>query len=184
MDIKQFSDNIKDDLHRYLRSEDRIDEKFPECPDIEELWPSIEEAYLPDGAREFQEYPIVSLGWIMFVGMALAVYWDEDWEKYGKETGAQLYAKIKDGKGYDELDDYVLYDILHLDKEEAEKVSSLVGECASRVLSALHRSQFEAGTADAVRAYQVALKQLYLFGVGMELNALGYHYVPYNPNGN
>lgn len=184
MDIKVFSDNLKEDLHRYLRSADRIDEKFPECPDLEDLWTSIEGAYISDGAKEFQDYPIVSLGWIMFVGMALAVYWDEDWEKYSKDNGAQLYEKMRDAKGYDNLDDYVLFDILHLDKEEAEKVSELVAECASRTLSSLHRSHFEAGTAEAVRAYQAALKQLYLVGIAMELNALGYHYVPYNPNQN
>ncbi|MDE6811805.1 MAG: hypothetical protein K2J15_05580 [Muribaculaceae bacterium] len=184
MDIKQFTDNLKEDLHRYLLGEGRIDEKFPECPDLEDLWTSLEEAYLPDGAKEFQDYPIVSLGWIMFVGMAFAVYWDEDWEKYSKDTGAQLYIKIKEAKGYDELDDYVLYDVMHCDKEEAEKVSSLVAECASRTLSSLHRSHFEAGTAEAVRAFQAALHQLYLFGVAMEINALGYHYVPYNPNQN
>lgn len=184
MEIKKFEDTLKEDLHRYLRSEDRIDEKFPECPDVDDLWPSVEEAYIPDGASEFQDYPVVSLGWIMFVGMALAVYWDEDWEKYSKETGAQLYEKLRDAKGFDNLDDYVLFDVMHLDEEEAEKVSALVAECAARTLSALHRSNFEAGTAQAVKAYEAALHQLYLTGVAMEINALGYHYVPYNPNQN
>lgn len=184
MELSKYKEELKEDLYKYLRSVERIDEKIPECPDLEDLWPSVEEAYIPDGAKEFQDYPTVSLGWMMFIGMALAVYWDMDWEKYSKESGAELYQKMRDEKGYDNLDDYVLYEIMHLDEEEAEKVSKVVGECAARTLSFLHRSHFEAGTSEAVRAYEASLHQLYLFGVAVELNAMGYHYVPFNPNQN
>lgn len=172
MDFKEL---MKKDLHQYLTKMERVDEKLPECPDVEALWPSVEEAYLPDGVREFTDYPLVSLGWIMFVGMALAKYWDVDWEKYGKESGAKLYTDLRDKKGYDNLDDYILQDVLELDKEEAEKVSDIVGECAARVLSAIQHSGIEAGTKEAVEAYRASLHTLYLMGMAMELNALGYH---------
>lgn len=173
--MEKFEEKLKKDLHQYLVKEGRVDEKLPECPDVEELWPAVEKAYLPDAVREFNEYPVVSLGWIMFVGMALALYWDIDWEKYGKETGEKLYADLRDAKGYDNLDDYVLYDVLKLDKDEAEKVSAIVGECAARTLSAIHHSGAEAGTEEAVKVYRDALHTLYIMGMAMELNALGYH---------
>ena len=65
--------------------------------------------------------------------------------------------------------------MLELPEEEAEKVSSVVGECAARVLSSLHRSGIEPSTEKALRAYKASLHQLYIMGVAMELNALGYH---------
>lgn len=170
-----FEKQVMEDLHQYLVSEKRVDEKLPECPDVEGLWPSVEKGYLPDAVREFDEYPIVSLGWIMFVGMAFAKYWDVDWEKYANETGEKLYADLRDAKGFDNLDDYVLYDVLGLDQEEGEKVSGIVGGCASRTLSAIHRSGIEGGTEKAVEAYRGALHALYIMGMAMELNALGYH---------
>lgn len=175
MDIKNFEEEIKKDLHRFLVGVGRMDEKMPECPDLDEMWPVIERAYLPDGIREFTDYPLVSMGWIMFIGMALAKYWDEDWIKYSEEGGEKIYHRLRDARGYDNLDDYILEDVLEIKGEEAEKTSSIVGECAARVLSALHHSGIEAGTADAVRAYEACLHQLYLMGVAMELNALGYH---------
>lgn len=171
----EIENKIKDDLTRYLQGEKRLDEHLPECPDLEELWPAVRDAYLPDGTREFAQYPIVSLGWIMFVGMALAVYWDTDWEKYSKEGGATLYKSLRDARGYDNMDDYILQDVLGLDDKEAEAVSSMVGECSARVYHTLQTSHIEPGTTDAAQAYLDALHQLYLMGIYTELNALGYH---------
>ena len=175
MEIKRFEEDIDKDLHRFLVAVGKMDEKMPECPDLDEMWPSIENAYLPDGIREFTDYPLVSMGWIMFVGMALAQYWDEDWIKYSEEGGEKIYHRLRDAEGYDNLDDYILLKVLELPKEEAEKTSSVVGECAARVLNALHHASIEPGTEKALRAYRACLKELYKFGVAMELNALGYH---------
>ncbi len=174
----EFEKKLRDDLYKYLRSIDRVDEKLPECPDVEDMWPSVAEAYVPDGVREFADYPVVSLGWIMFVGMALALYWDVDWEKYSKKTGAELYKELRDAKSYDNLDDYVLRDVLKLDDAEAEAVSKMVGECAARALSMIQHSGAEPGTPVALQTYMSALHALFSMGVDTELNALGYHMTP------
>lgn len=76
---KNLEELFKFDLHQYLLSLKRVDEHLPEAPDLEELWSKIGESYLPDAMREFPKYPTVALGWIMFVGMAMAKYWDVDW---------------------------------------------------------------------------------------------------------
>ena len=81
---KRIEEIFKQDLSMYLASRQRIDEQLPDAPDIEEQWAKIGESYLPDAMREFSKYPTVALGWIMFVGMVIAKYWDEDWELYGK----------------------------------------------------------------------------------------------------
>lgn len=181
--LDHFKEYLQNDLHSYLKSEGLADEKFPECIDVEEKWPSIEEAYFPDGAKEFQDYPLVSLGWPVFIGMAMAKFWDYDWEKYGKESGAKIYTSLRDARGFDNMDDYILEDILGYDKEKAEAISEKAGRCAARVLSALNHAHFESGTKDALDAYRIALYQLYLVGMAMELRSLGYKYVPYNGNG-
>ena len=80
--MENFSDKLKSLLLQYLRQEGVVGERFPICQDVEDKWDNILTAYMPDGVREYSEYPMVSLGWIMFVGMAMAKYWDVDWEKY------------------------------------------------------------------------------------------------------
>lgn len=171
----EYGEKLMEELKRHLVSAGKLDEMLPVCPDVEELWPSVKAAYMPDGVKEFADYPLVSLGWIMFVGMALAKYWDVDWEKYSKESGEELYRKLRDARGFDNLDDYVLEDVLGLDKEEAEKSSEMVGQCAAIAYHSLTTSEFEAGSADAAKAYVAALHRLYMMGIYTELNALGYH---------
>lgn len=166
---------IREDLERYLKAEGLLDERLPECPDVEELWSDVRDAYLPDGVREYGEYPVTSLGWIMFVGMAMAKFWDTDWEEYSKAGGKQLYEKMRDEKGYDNLDDFILTQVLGLGEKEAEKTASIVGECAARVYHKLRTSNLEPGSEEAAHAYLSALHQLYLMGLYVELNALGYH---------
>ena len=77
-------EKFRDDLVTYLQGKDLVDSMLPDAPDIEEKWTGIAEAYLPDGTKEFAAYPTVSLGWMMYVGMAVAKYWDEDWSIYNK----------------------------------------------------------------------------------------------------
>ena len=79
---KEFEDTFHKDLASYLEAHDLIDKHFPEAPDIEALWATLGESYLPDALREWNHYPTVALGWMMYIGMAIAYYWDEDWERY------------------------------------------------------------------------------------------------------
>lgn len=180
--VAAFEEKVGTELRTSLQSKGALDAHVPECPDVEEKWGEIARAYLPDGVREFEKYPVVSLGWIMFVGMALAYYWDTDWEKYSGRH--DLYEELRDKRGYDELDETVVNDLLGYTGESAEKVTELVAECASLVYSMVNREQVEPGTDTALCCYIAALHQLYLAGMAMELNTLGYHMTPFNPSQN
>ena len=52
---------------------------------------------------------------------------------------------------------------------------ALVSECATRVHYDLMREQIEPGTKEAFEAYVASLRQLYLFGVAIQLHRMGYH---------
>ena len=154
-----FETIFKDDLYQYLLSRNEVDEQLPEAPDLDEVWQKIAEAYMPDAIREFPNYPTVALGWIMYVGMAVAKYWDEDWELYSKVENLYAYLREK---------------VLLLNAEEANALERLVGECAARTYSQLRRLNIEPSTKEAYRAFVEALRQLYKFGVAIELKRLGY----------
>ena len=78
--MENFEEILRKDLHQFLQSMKEVDERLPECPDVEDKWEEIAKAYIPDGIREFQEYPSASLGWMMYIGMAVAKMWDTEWE--------------------------------------------------------------------------------------------------------
>lgn len=173
---KQFEEKVRKDLTAFLQYKGALDQHVPECPDVEEKWTMVGRAYLPDGAREFQQYPVVALGWMMFVGMAMAYWWDTDWVANADRT--DFYESLREKDGYDNLDDTVVKTILGYEGEEADKIIELVAECASRVHSLLSHEQVEHGTEAAFGCFVGALHQLYLAGMEMELNALGYHMTP------
>ena len=170
---------FRDDLHQFLLSVDMIDERLPEAPDLEELWQPIAQSYMPDAIREFNgEYPCVAFGWIMYVGMALAKYWDVEWTTYSKVT--DLYAYLRDRIDFDHMDDYICEKVLLLAEEDHAMMTKTVGECASRTYNLLYHQHLEPGTPEAFQGYVSALHQMYLMGMSMELKRLGYHMTKLN----
>lgn len=164
---------IKYDLHQYLTSIDKVDQHLPEAPDLEQLWAKIGESYLPDAMREFNKYPTVALGWIMYVGMALAKYWDEEWELYSKVE--DLYKYLRDRIDFDHMDDYICETVLLLNEEEHKALNNIVAECASRTYNLLIHQGLQPGTEEAFRGFIAAIHQMFLMGIAIELKTLGYH---------
>ncbi len=171
--VTPFETLFHEDLRQYLLSLGRIDEHFPEAPDIEDLWPKVAESYLADGIREFADTPVVSLAWMMYTGMALAKYWDTDWQLYSQVD--DLYTYLRDQRDFDHMDDYICEQVLLLSPSDHERLTHVVGECGARLYSLLRRQRLEPGTRGAFEAYVAAIHQMYLMGMAMELKALGYH---------
>ena len=163
-----------DDLYGYLRTLDLVDERMPEAPDLDDLWFKIGQSYMTDGIREYNTgYPSVALGWMMFIGMAVAMYWDVEWEVYGKVPDLYLY--LRDRIDFDHMDDYILDKVLCLDADSRKKMNDAVAESASRTYNMMSHMCLEPGTTAAMRAFTAALHQMYVMGVAVELKALGYH---------
>ena len=170
--MENFEEQLRNDLHQFLQTLQEVDERLPECPDVEEKWEAIARAYIPDGIREFTDYPSVSLGWMMYIGMAVAKMWDVEWEIYSKIE--DLYVYMRDKRGYDAMDEYIREEVLLLEGEAYGALEKLVGECASRIYNALRRQNIEPGTKDAFNGYVACLHQLYLFGAAIQLKRMGY----------
>jgi hypothetical protein len=177
-DMEQFEQQLNNDLHQYLLSLNEVDDRQPECPDVEEKWETIAKAYLPDGIREFQDFPSASLGWMMYIGMAVAKMWDTEWEIYGNIE--DLYAYMRDKRGYDAMDEYIREEILLLKGDDYKQLENLVGECASRVHNALVHQHLEPGTKAAFNGFVSCLHQLYLMGAAIQLKRMGYHMTKMN----
>ena len=174
-EIQQFEEKLREDLHQYLLAMKEADERQPDCPDVEGKWEEIAQSYLPDGIREFKDYPTSSLGWMMYIGMAVTAYWDTEWNVYADMT--DIYTFIRDKRGYDALDEYVREEVLQLKGAEYDALERLVGECASRICNALRRQNFEPGTKTAFDAYVACLHQMYLAGIAIQLKRMGYRMV-------
>jgi len=171
--MTQFENKVFQDMHQFLLSMKEVDARLPECPDVEDKWEQIAKAYIPDGIREFSDYPTVSLGWMMYIGMAVAKYWDTEWEIYSKIE--DLYSYMRDKRGYDSMDEFIREEVLMLRGADYNHLEKLAGESASRVYNLLRHENIEPGTKEAFEAYVSCLHQLYLMGAAIQLKRMGYH---------
>ncbi len=171
--MQKFEKQVHDDLYRYLLQQGEIDKHLPQAYDIERKYRPVAESYLTDGVREFAGYPTVSLGWMMYIGMAVAKFWDEDWTTYDNINDLYLYMRQK--SGYDLLDEYIRTVVLDLRQPDFDTTETLVQECAERTYSLLLRQRFEPGTEAAFRGYVACIHQLYLMGAFVQLHRMGYH---------
>lgn len=169
--------SIESQIQEYLLQQQRFDPvKMPDITDMEACWESIAEAYMPDGVREFAQYPMASLGWMMYVGMAVAKFWDTDWERYSKEEN--LYLLLRNMRGYDAMDEAIAEQVLRVGKPEQERIAKIVMHCAQIAYDAITRSGIEPSTPQAFVAYADALHALYAMGAATQLHAMGYRMKP------
>jgi len=43
--MENFEEQLRKDLHQFLLSMQEVDERMPECPDVEEKWEAIAKTY-------------------------------------------------------------------------------------------------------------------------------------------
>src|SRR3712207_7289330 len=91
--MNNFEETLHNDLLRYFQAKGEIDARMPECPDIEELWAKIGQDYIADGVREFNDYPVVALGWMFYIGMAVTKFWDTEWDIRSEEHTSELQSR-------------------------------------------------------------------------------------------
>lgn len=176
--MKEFENKLHTVLSGFLQQHDLIDKTFPQNADIEEKWVPLAESYMADGIREFSNYPMVSLGWMMYVGMAVAKFWDEDWNVFNNIDDLYLYMREK--RGYDLMDEYIREMVLGLQGDDFNATEQLVQTCAECMYSMLHHENFEPGTEKAFRGYVACLHQLYLMGAAVQLYRMGYKMTKFN----
>ena len=91
-----------------------------------------------------------------------------------------LYAYMRDKRGYDAMDEYIREEVLQLQGVDYTVLEKVTGECASRVYNALMHQRLEPGTKEAFNGYVACLHQLYLMGAAMQLKRMGYHMTKMN----
>lgn len=174
--LERYTGELEALLLRLAEEDDFLGKRLLETEDLTALFPAVVKPYLGDAVPDFEKYPLVSLGWIAFVGMGLAILWDTDWEQYGQLTGEELYAHFREPRGWDELDEYVLEEGLGLkkDSDEAQRYTKFLRKASEQAYSALMHERAEPSSPMAFQLYGRTLYGLYRLGVALELSFLGY----------
>ncbi|MCQ2143344.1 MAG: hypothetical protein MJY56_04680 [Bacteroidales bacterium] len=190
--LDNYEKTLEEGLIKICRSAGmlREGEVLLSSPDIDEVWNErYIKDYVADAAANFGGYPEVAIAWAGFLGFGVAKRWDEDWAFHCKDA----YRKYYGPHGYDDMDEYILKEILGLEipgsgsgntiaEGVAKKISDLLSSCATAALGLLRRCGVEPDTADEFYALVRTYTVLYRLGAAMELTRLGYHNVKVNPS--
>lgn len=172
--LDNFEQTLVKNLVQLCSGWNRLGGQLLASEDLDALWEPIAEGYMPDGVREIAKYPTVSLGWMMYVGMAMGHLWDKDWKRVQKQ--ADVYAFLREPRGFDAMDEHIAEDILKLKSSEAEKLEEVVRTCATVALTQIRREGVEPQSPMAFHIYVRALHALYVIGIAIELFRMGYKF--------
>lgn len=170
--LDNYEQNLTDALVNFCTSEKYLDGKLLSTPDITEKWDTMSPSYIKDALKEMAKFPLVAIGWSMYVGMAVAQYWDTDWEIYGKHQN--LYEHLRDKRGFDYLDEVVRQEILSLDGDKYDKCEDFVRRCSQFVQDKIRHEQIEPSSVMAFYVYARSVYVLYQIGAAVQLKKLGY----------
>lgn len=139
-------------------------------PDVDGKWEDFIKDYTADAVSNFNEYPEAALGFAGFLGAAVAHRWDKAWDVLKDEP----YSSYLGSRGWDNMDDHITGEMLHLTEKDAARFSETMISCATLALAFIRRSGIEPQTADGFYALVRTCGAMYRVGAAVELKRLGY----------
>ena len=150
MDIQEYQSEYRakvlQQLTDYAREKGYGSVRLLETDDLDEIAPVLLRAYFADSVPDFGAAP------------------------------ERLYPMIRDARGWDELDEYVLEEVLgwQLDSEEAKALTNFFKSAVELCYTTLRHERIEPGTPAAFQLYGATVFALYKLGISAGLKILGY----------
>lgn len=151
---------------------------LPASDDIDEMWRRLAPEYMVDAVEQIRDYPTVSVAWAAYIGMAVAMGWDADWETMSKAEYRMFYGE----QGFDDMDEHIVRDILGLPLtgDEALQIEAMTRRCGETAVTLIRREQIDPQTPMAFHIFARACKAMYRIGAAIQLTRLGYKMQPLN----
>ena len=171
-DLDRFEQLVEDGLVKVCSGAGLLPAELVRNPDIDARWDAYIKDYIADAVVNFNEYPEAAIAWAGFLGLGVAWGWDADWQ-HNKDVP---YRSWYGSRGWDDMDEHILRDILGLDLDgkEAKRISDCLLSCSTAVLGLLQHEGVETQTARGFYLLARTYTVLYRIGAGIELHRLGY----------
>ena len=172
--LKNFENKVQDELLKLCTSYGFLEGTLLENADIDNQWTVLAPEYVADAVPNIQDYPVVSVAWAMYLGMAVAQGWDSDWE----QCALAPYVSYYGGDGFDDMDEHIMRDVLSMPLEgrTAKDLENMVRRCGQTTVTLIRNERIEPSTPMAFHAFARAIKVMYRIGAAMQLRRMGYKF--------
>ncbi len=144
--------------------------------ELEEKWNSSAAEYMAAAVPQLNDYPAAAVAWAAYMGIGSAILWETAWDKY--QDTEDLYTPIASPRGFDEMDEYVMEEMLGyvLEGEEATRLENLLRSASTTALTMIRKEGIEAQSVMAFYIFARSAKVFFRLGVSLGLRLLGYRY--------
>ncbi len=172
--LNRFESKLQKELLRLCTSYKMLDGVLLESDDINEHWKKLAPEYVADAVREIAAYPVVSVAWAAYLGLAVAYAWDVDWPTFEKAPYQAYYGE----QGFDDMDEHIVKDLLEvpLDSQDAKDLENMIRRCGEAAVSLIRYENIEPQSPMAFHVFARAVKAMYHIGAAIELKRLGYNF--------
>lgn len=176
--LNRFENKLQEELVRLCTSYKMLDGVLLETDDINEHWHKLAPEYVADAVNEIANYPVVSVAWAAYLGMAVAYAWDVDWPTFQKAPYQAYYGE----QGFDDMDEHIVKNLLgiKLDSEEAQGIEKMLRRCGETAVSLIRYENIEPQSPMAFHVFARAVKTMFRIGASLELYRMGYKFQKVN----
>lgn len=169
-----FEQHLTNELLKQCTAAGLLKGQLLQSEDIDAKWKEYAPEYMADSIKEIAQYPTVSVGWAVYIGMAVACWWSRDWEGLKDQPYKVLYGT----EGFDNMDDHIVSDILGLplQSKEAQKVVELVRQISETAVTFIRQERVEPQSRKAFYLFAHTTKVMFRIGAAIELFRLGYEW--------
>ena len=139
-------------------------------PDIDGKWEEFLKPYAADAIENVNDYPDAALGFAAYLGMAVAHCWDTDWKSHMHDKYSSFYGP----RGYDDMDDHIVADILGLDILQTRKRAEILKSCTASTMGLLRHEEIDLRTEFGFYALVRCFGAFFRLGVSIQLCSTGY----------
>lgn len=172
--LDNFEAKLQEELLRLCTSSEMLNGVLLATEDIDQRWHALAPEYMADAVPEIRDYPVVSVAWAAYLGLAVAYGWDADWENTSRATYQSYYGS----QGFDDMDEHIVKDLLGLllDGYEARDLENTIRRCAEMTVSLIQHEQIEPQSPMAFHVFARACRVMFRTGAALELKRLGYKF--------
>ncbi len=178
----EFVKNLTKQLVDLCTSRRMLGGELYDIPELDAAWKTSAPEYMANAVPEIPHYPTVAIAWACYFGMGAAALWDTSWEKV--KDVPDLYTYIRDVRGFDAMDDYVVEGLMDMhsndnaaDKINVGKLTTLIQDCAEIALTMIRKEGIEPQSINAFHMFAKTTQLMYRLGVSLALFGFGYKYV-------
>lgn len=172
--LNNFERKLQIELLQLCTTYHMLDGVLLETEDINEHWNVLAPEYVADAVREVADYPVVSMAWAGYLGMAVAHGWDTRWNIYSKKTYTEYYGS----DGFDNMDEHIIQDVigLSLESQEARNIENMLRRCGETAITLIRHEHIEEQSPMAFHVFARAVKVMFRIGAALQLKRLGYQF--------